>query len=164
MGSGGGGGDRPPQKIGGISGQGGGRKMPAVATSIGELIMGTLRLTTFNLDTNYPDLRPTTPSSTFDTVWTATGGGSGQAGTGNDLEVFWTVNDSGVSFPRIGAAGGGGGWGAAGGSAESQGEEFGVATGISGGILGAAGGKAVQTNGHAVTWLSGANRAYGAIG
>ena len=57
-----------------------------------------------------------------------------------------------------------GGWGAAGGSAESAGIEFGVAAPIRGGILGAAGGKAVQTNGHAVTWLSGANRAYGAIG
>ena len=110
MGSGGGGGDRPPQKIGGISGQGGGRKMPAVATSIGELIMGTLRLTTFNLDTNYPDLRPTTPSSTFDTVWTATGGGSGQAGTGNDLEIFWSANTTGGPSPaKFATAGGGGG-------------------------------------------------------
>jgi hypothetical protein len=29
---------------------------------------------------------------------------------------------------------------------------------------GAAGGKAINTNGHAVTWLAGSARAYGAVG
>jgi hypothetical protein len=39
-----GGGSRVIAKIGGISGQGRGRKMPAVATSIGELIVATTRI------------------------------------------------------------------------------------------------------------------------
>ena len=162
MGSGGG----TPDKIGGISGQGGGRKMPAGATSIGELIINPTRLAPqYGIDTSKPDIRPTKPnSSTFDTVWSGRGGGAGQAGNGNDLEIYWGRNNQGTSYAVYAAAGGGGGWGAAGGSAESAGIEFGVAAPIRGGILGAAGGKAIKTNGHAVTWLSGANRAYGAIG
>ena len=72
--------------------------------------------------------------------------------------------DDAVTGTLVDGGRGGGGWGAAGGSAESAGIEFGVAAPIRGGILGAAGGKAIKTNGHAVTWLSGANRAYGAIG
>lgn len=156
---------KPPAKIGGISGQGGGRKMPAVATSIGELVLGTMRLTPpYGVVTSKPDLRPTKPSSLFDTVWTGRGGGSGQAGTGNNLEIYWEYNSTGASNPIFASAGGGGGWGAAGGTAQSSGVQYGVASPIRNGILGAAGGKAIQTNGQAVTWLSGANRAYGAIG
>ena len=161
-----GGGNSGPDKIGGISGQGGGRKMPAGATSIGELIINPTRFAPqYGIDTIKPDIRPTKPnSSTFDTVWSGRGGGAGQAGNGNDLEIYWGRNNQGTSYAVYAAAGGGGGWGAAGGSAESAGIEFGVAAPIRGGILGAAGGKAIKTNGHAVTWLSGANRAYGAIG
>ena len=161
-----GGGTTVIAKIGGVSGQGGGRKMPAGATSIGELIINPTRLAPqYGIDTSKPDIRPTKPnSSTFDTVWSGRGGGSGQAGNGNDLEIYWGRNNQGTSYAVYAAAGGGGGWGAAGGSAESAGIEFGVAAPIRGGILGAAGGKAIKTNGQAVTWLSGASRAYGAIG
>ena len=106
MGSGGGG---TPDKIGGISGQGGGRKMPAVATSIGEQIISAVRFET-TTDTNYPDIRPTIPSSEFDTKWSGRGGGSGQAGTGNDLEIFWPANTTGGPSPaKFATAGGGGG-------------------------------------------------------
>ena len=159
-----GGGSTVIAKIGGVSGQGGGRKMPAVATSIGELIINATRLAP-NIVTSKPDIRPTKPtSSSFDTKWSGRGGGSGQAGNGNDLEIYWALADNGTPYPVFAAAGGGGGWGAAGGSAESDGIEYGVASPIRGGNLGAAGGKAIKTNGHAVTWLSGSSRAYGAIG
>ena len=162
-----GGGSRVIAKIGGISGQGGGRKMPAVATSIGELIVATTRIAPpyGGVNTSKPDIRPSKPTSShFDTQWSGRGGGAGQVGNGNDLEIYCGYNSAGTTYPSYATAGGGGGWGAAGGSAESAGTLNGVASPIRGGILGAAGGKAIKTNGHAVTWLSGANRAYGAIG
>lgn len=53
-------------------------------------------------------------------------------------------------------AAGGGGWGAPGGNVLNT--SFVVVR------AGGAGGKAINTNNHAVTWLGGANRAYGAVG
>lgn len=55
--------------------------------------------------------------------------------------------------------GGGGGWGARGGDWYYDYPTNSIAP-----VFGGAGGKAVQTNGHAVTWLGGSNRAYGAVG
>ena len=68
-------------------------------------------------------------------------------------------------------SGSGGGWGAKGGDVyaadyattfgnDSNGTPMYAQVLIAGG----AGGKAVQTNGYAVTWLGGSNRAYGAVG
>ena len=155
-----------PEKIGGISGQGGGRKMPAVATSIGELIVtatGTRLAETASLSPGRPDIRPLKPLGAFsDTVWTGQGGGSAQAGTGDELAVYWHYNTGdGTEGAVTARAGGGGGWGAAGGSGTQTLADF---SRITGGNVGAAGGKAINTNGHAVTWLAGSARAYGAIG
>lgn len=52
--------------------------------------------------------------------------------------------------------GGGGGWGAKGGDCIDKANNL--------FNYGGAGGKAVQTNGYAVTWLGGSDRAYGAVG
>ena len=161
-----GGGSSGPDKIGGISGQGGGRKMPAVATSIGELIAPAVppRSTQgVSLVPGKPDLRPLKPlGNLFDTVWTGQGGGSAQAGTGSALTIYWHLYTSDSSQAEIGPfSGGGGGWGAAGGPGANYGGDFSTQRVAN---IGAAGGKAIKTNGHAVTWLSGANRAYGAIG
>lgn len=54
--------------------------------------------------------------------------------------------------------GGGGGWGAKGGDSY-----YNIPNSIAP-VFGGAGGKAVQTNGYAVTWLGGSDRAYGAVG
>ena len=64
-----------------------------------------------------------------------------------------TLDFASYAFPF---AGGGGGWGARGGNV--------LNTALAVVSAGGAGGKAINTNGHAVTWLVGANRAYGAVG
>lgn len=64
-----------------------------------------------------------------------------------------TLDFASYAFP---AAGGGGGWGARGGNV--------LNTALAVVSAGGAGGKAINTNGHSVTWLGGANRAYGAVG
>ena len=160
MGSGSGGG---PLKIGGISGQGGGRILPGTAGSVGELILNATRSdASANVAPGYPDYRPTPPyGSTFDTYFAAPGGGPGQPGKGDAFAVYTFVNaNDGTTSPVTPTSGGGGGWGAAGGSG-TQTIDFTVQKG---GNPGAAGGKAIKTNGHAVTWLGGSDRAYGAIG
>jgi hypothetical protein len=126
---GGGGGSSGPFKIGGISGQGGGRILPGSSTGIGKLIMPV------------------------DDIFTAPGGGPGEPGKSDSFNA-----GSGGIEPF---AGGGGGWGALGGAG---GATLSDNTFQSGANLGAAGGKAIDTNGHSVTWLGGANRAYGAVG
>ena len=159
MGSGGG--NLGPYKIGGISGQGGGRIIPGTAGGVGEVFSQTSRLSPV-VDTAYPDLRPVKPfGSTYDTVFAAPGGGPGQAGRGDTLTVYRDgAGSAGFITPL---AGGGGGWGAAGGAGTHM---TGDATNsyTVGGNLGAAGGKAIKTNGHLITWLGGSDRAYGAIG
>lgn len=161
MGSGSGGG---PLKIGGISGQGGGRILPGTGGSVGELILSATRFdATANVALGQPDYRPSPPyGSAFDTVYAAPGGGPGQPGKGDAFAVYFSVNaNDGTTAPVTPTSGGGGGWGAAGGSGTQSLADFTVQKG---GNLGAAGGKAIKTNGHAVTWLAGSNRAYGAIG
>jgi hypothetical protein len=128
------GGGTPP--IGaGISGAGGGRIIPGAATGA--------------LTANF--------SSTNDPLFTVIGyqgGGAGVAGTGNAPST-------------AGAGTGGGGWGAAGGtgySAETADTADPPGTLVGPNGLGGAGGKAINTNGYAVTWIGGSSRAYGAIG
>ena len=76
--------------------------------------------------------------------------------------VYVNLNTSDNSTsPVTATSGGGGGWGAAGGSGTQNLIDF---TAVKGGNPGGAGGKAIKTNGHAVTWLGGSDRAYGAIG
>ena len=159
----GGNGNAGPYKIGGISGQGGGRILPGAAGGVGELLFGTPRAdVTANVALGQPDHRPSPPfGSQFDTIFAAPGGGPGQSGKGDDFAVYVFVNtENGATFPVTTTSGGGGGWGAAGG-AGTQIIDF---TAQKGGNPGAAGGKAIKTNGHAVTWLGGSNRTYGAIG
>lgn len=78
------------------------------------------------------------------TSYTSTGGAANQ--TGADV----TTTNAGLFL----LGGGGGGWGARGGNAFN-----GTST-----AAGAAAGKAINTNGNAVTWISGSDRAYGAVG
>ena len=158
---GGGGGNLGPYKIGGISGQGGGRIIPGTAGGVGEVFSQTSRLSPV-VNTAYPDLRPAKPfGSTYDTVFAAPGGGPGQAGRSDTFAVYRDGANGGAFITPL--AGGGGGWGAAGGAGTHM---TGDATNsyTVGGNLGAAGGKAIKTNGHPITWLGGSDRAYGAIG
>jgi hypothetical protein len=78
------------------------------------------------------------------TNYISTGGAASQ--TGADV----TTSNAGIFL----IGGGGGGWGARGGNAFN-----GTAT-----SAGAAAGKAINTNGNAVTWIGGSARAYGAVG
>lgn len=164
MGDGGGGGTSGPFKIGGLSGQGGGRILPGTATGIGELILTTPRTDEDPLVVSgEPDRRPSPPfGSPIDTKFAAPGGGPGQPGEGDAFTIY--VRDVGGDNPvepQTPFSGGGGGWGAAGGAGRQTFDDF---TAQQGGNPGAAGGKAIQTNGHAVTWLGGSDRAYGAVG
>ena len=161
---GGGSGNSGPFKIGGISGQGGGRILSGTGGGVGELILSATRIdANANVAAGQPDYRPTPPyGSTFDTVFAAPGGGPGQTGKGDGFAVYVSVNaNDGTTAPVTPTSGGGGGWGAAGGPGTQYLTDFTVQKG---GNLGAAGGKAIKTNGHAVTWLGGSNRAYGAVG
>jgi hypothetical protein len=153
-----------PFKIGGLSGQGGGRIMPGSAGGAGELFFRPVRSdATANVAPGEPDYRPSPPyGSAYDTFFSAPGGGPGQPGKGDAFAVYVFVNtDNGTTSPVTPTSGGGGGWGAAGGAGTQALSGFTVQTGAN---LGAAGGKAIKTNGHAVTWLGGSDRAYGAIG
>ena len=159
-----GGGSSGPPKIGGISGQGGGRILPGMAGGVGELLLSDPRVNaTTTVVSGQSDYRPSPPyGSTFDTVFAAPGGGPGEPGKGDAFAIYVAVNpNDGTTSPVTPTSGGGGGWGAAGGSGTQSLPDF---TTQQGSNLGAAGGKAIKTNGHAVTWLGGSDRAYGAIG
>lgn len=69
------------------------------------------------------------------------------------IPLFANLDLSTYGFPE---AGGGGGWGARGGNF--------IDTTFTVRRAGGAGGKAINTNGHGVTWLGGSDRAYGAVG
>lgn len=69
------------------------------------------------------------------------------------IPIFAPIDLSSYAFPD---KCGGGGWGARGGNY--------VDTAFTVLRAGGAGGKAINTNNHAVTWLGGASRAYGAVG
>lgn len=124
-----------PALVAAFSGAGGGRIIPGAAS-------GSLSVN-FSPDNN----------ALFTDVGLP-GGGPGQVG--------------GTSGNGEGSlVGGGGGWGAAGGLGpagltDDPNDPAGTLAGPNG--LGGAGGKAINTNGHAVTWIGGASRAYGAIG
>ena len=79
----------PFKKIGGISGQGGGRILPGTCGgNVGELIAecATRLDATATVAPGQPDYRPTPPfGAAFDTVFAAPGGGPGQPGKGRCL-------------------------------------------------------------------------------
>lgn len=157
-------GSSSPLKIGGISGQGGGRILPGTASGVGELIFAATRSNVnAQVAPGFPDRRPMPPfGSTLDTMFTAPGGAPGQPGQGDSFAVYVSLNTSnGATTPVTAVSGGGGGWGAAGGAAGRYLADLSAQTG---GNPGAAGGKAIATNGHAITWLGGSAHAYGAIG
>ena len=157
------GGSSGPLKIGGISGQGGGRILPGTVGGVGELIFSSPRTDiTASVAAGHPDRRPVRPfGSSFDTLFTAPGGAPGQPGQGDSFAVYVFRNSDRTLTPIRPLTGGGGGWGAAGGAATRYLADLSAQTG---GNPGAAGGKAIATNGHAITWLGGSARAYGAIG
>ena len=98
----------------------------------------------------------------IDTLFAAPGGAPGEAGQGDSFVVYVARNaNDGTLAPIKPLSGGGGGWGAAGGAATRSLADF---TAQAGGNPGAAGGKAIAANGHAITWIGGSARAYGAIG
>lgn len=168
---GGGGGPAVAQPVGGVSGQGGGRILPGAAGGIGELIFAARSAPTETLNPAYPDRRPNSPLGwVFDTAFCQPGGGPGEAGKGSEYVVYSTLatlQDGTVQTNLItGMGGGGGGWGAAGGTGDALvfDSTSGFETRLFGANPGGAGGKAIKTNNHPVTWLGGSNRAYGAVG
>jgi hypothetical protein len=170
---GGSGGTPQTLPVGGLSGQGGGRILPGAVSGVGELITALPRsLPTHTLNPAYPDRRPNAPLGwlDLDTAFCQPGGGPGEPGKGSEYVIYSTIITLQDGTTTIGLArgmgGGGGGWGAAGGTGDhlTFDQSLGFETRIFGGNPGGAGGKAINTNGHAVTWLGGANRAYGAVG
>lgn len=158
--------------LGGISGQGGGRILPGTAGGIGELLLiATRSVQNQTLDPLVPDRRPNAPLGSFlDTVFCQPGGGPGEPGKGSEYAiygVFSAAQDGTVAtLFQAGMGGGGGGWGAAGGTGDAivlLADGFNTALNR-GANPGGAGGKAINTNGHSVTWLGGSTRAYGAVG
>ena len=168
-----GGGSVTPSQVAIMSGQNGGRVLPGVSyrgqrVGISELHTGDPTGT--ENGTGFWGLR----NMRFEVVL-LTGGAGGWGGgpgeTGSDgatggltpaqfasappslIPLTATLDFASYAFPF---AGGGGGWGARGGNV--------LNTALAVVSAGGAGGKAINTNGHAVTWLGGANRAYGAVG
>jgi len=158
-----GGGTPVVTNLGGVSGQGGGRIMPGTSTGVGELILVSSRIDVdARVDPAQVDRRPTPPyGAVIDTAFTAPGGGPGQSGAGDGYAIWFDLNAQTPPGGVYPLGGGGGGWGGSGGSATAH-DASGLPT--RGQNLGAAGGKAIDTNGHSVTWLGGANRVYGAVG
>lgn len=141
------------------SGQTGGRKMPA--TTVQGVADGYGRLEVYQNDA------PLYVAPLFDTRANkiavgyifgsgAAGGANGQSGENAGDSHKIAAHDSALYWVNCGA--GGGGWGAKGGDLVNT---ISTAPNYS---YGGAGGKAVQTNGYAVTWLGGSDRAYGAVG
>lgn len=168
-----GGGSVTPSQVAIMSGQNGGRVLTGVSyrgqrVGISELHTGDPTGT--ENGTDFWGLR----NMRFEVVL-LTGGAGGWGGgpgeTGSDgatggltpaqfasappslIPLTATLDFASYAFPF---AGGGGGWGARGGNV--------LNTALAVVSAGGAGGKAINTNGHAVTWLVGANRAYGAVG
>jgi hypothetical protein len=155
--NGGFGGNNPPYIFAGMSGQGGGRIMPATRGGFGEF--------NYNEPLNVPDYPPATDlrlnppfGADFTTVWASRGGGSSQDGDSTGFAVYDGVYD-GEPATYITRAGGGGGWGAAGGDGSTILDPDNAVN------IGGAGGKAINTNGHAVTWTGGqgTDRVFGAV-
>ena len=142
---------------GSCSGQTGGRKLPA--TPVQGVADGYGRIEIYSLTTNVRagEVFDTRLNKTeFGGGWGAAGGANGQAGeNGGSLYPIAKYSDGGQWVP---SGGGGGGWGAKGGDCVN------VSGSTTPPSYGGAGGKAVQTNGYAVTWLGGSDRAYGAVG
>lgn len=163
----GGGGSVQTVPVGGQSGQGGGRILPGTAGGVGELYTVAARsVPGVVINGGYPDLRPNAPLGwNLDTAWCQPGGGPGAMGKSSDFPIFGWDGGNGLVL-ESGMGGGGGGWGAAGGAAAALvfDSASGFETRVNNANPGGAGGKAINTNGHAVTWLGGANRAYGAVG
>lgn len=112
----------------------------------------------------------TASSNDGEAVVVGYGGGAGGSGAADALKstsysgAGGSANEAGgnANVPNIGACGGGGGgWGASGGAGYA--DKTSSPPGFE--YAGAAGGKAVQTNGNSVTWVSGdTSRVYGAVG
>ncbi|WP_439104446.1 hypothetical protein [Celeribacter marinus] len=167
MGSGSGG---TPTYTSAVSGQTGGRVMPGVSrmgTGAGLLDMVTGDVTAAaNATPLYIDRRYHTQALALNEHFGGWGGGPGEAGANGGgyttlsaqsqdlIRIYQTTSDPAGGYHDVESPGGGG-WGAKGGDTL----EDAVIT-----ATGGAGGKAIQTGGHAVTWLSGSHRAYGAVG
>jgi hypothetical protein len=129
-----GGGSSTPTYGAGVSGAGGGRIIPGTASGV--------------LSVNFSPANSTLLGPRYGYA----GGGAGQVGTSS-------------SIPGYGA--GGGGWGAAGGlqiASETLIDTDPPGTLVGPNGLGGAGGKAINTNGFAVTFIGGADRIFGVVG
>ncbi len=159
------------------SGAGGGRIIPGVA-GVGNnqhYSYGSTSLTQTYASLTINNLNPNVVINSLTTIGFLAVGAPGTVGANPGMDGG-TVLSSGISagdgttvLQNYAAAGAGGGWGAAGGSSGPIYDYYSttLATRVSGlgnPQPGGAGGKAINTNGHAVTWIGGASRAYGAIG
>jgi hypothetical protein len=152
-----------------MTGVGGGRIIPGTdrgpAGQSG--LVGSPLYTYSSISVN--NISPSLSTIGFGTAYAVQGSAAGDVGKGSSYKIFQGVESTNGSTIIIRpAAGAGGGWGAAGGTYQEyvSGTDTPATTSSYGPVSqnGAAGGKAINTNGHAVTWIGGASRAYGAIG
>jgi hypothetical protein len=155
-----GGGSFDPIYALGVSAQSGGRILPATDRMLQRdgLMQVAVGWNGVQYEGFTPDRRPIRQSSALLGGIGGWGGANGQPGakaglTAEGAVVVW-VDAAGQA--QSCASAGGGGWGAKGGDYSN--------TALGGVWIGGAGGKAIETNGHAVTWTGGSDRAYGAVG
>lgn len=169
-----------------MSGQPGGRIMPGTHYGISTAGTGVSQM---QLATGDPlptpftaDYRPNKNRYLVDTAGAPGGGGNNPGYNGGYTDPTYAqhaAEDAAGQGPVYltggpvitSSAGSGGGWGAKGG--DTYAPDYNTVAGnnpagdpvyVRFKIAGGAGGKAVQTNGYAVTWLGGSDRAYGAVG
>lgn len=164
MGSGGGGSTSST----GISGSGGGRIIPGTdAGPSGQFAYVTATPYTVSVvRTN--NLNPTIGvPSLFMTVGVQ-GSAGNDVGKGHTYVLYDGTLSDGTVFKLRPSSGAGGGWGAAGGSYAEYSAIDVIATTSAYGtpvqIPGGAGGKAINTNGFAITFVGGADRIFGVVG
>jgi hypothetical protein len=158
-----------------ISGQTGGRIIPGTHYGMNTSGTGTTQAynTTSPASTGVTYDYRTYKLGAFGESMSAPGGGAGQPGMPG-FQVYFTVNtftepaDGILTLFSNGStirsmAGTGGGWGAKGGDMYVANTNTSPPT-LASITVGGAGGKAVNTNGFAVTWLGGQDRAYGVVG
>lgn len=154
-----------------VSGVGGGRIMPGVYRGTAGVFslfpLGNLSAATFTPDRRNSALAAAYPNSNdalgVNSVEHGTPGGAPNTPGINTLDFGMQVVVGSLSPVYYPQAGSGGGWGAKGGDAHGATPGGTAAAGVSFG-LGGAGGKAINTNGHTVTFAGGSDRVYGVVG
>lgn len=168
MGSGGGG----SVTSSGMSGVGGGRIIPGTDRGpAGQFGLAAAPLYTYS-SISINNINPSLNTLGFLSAYAVQGSAGGEAGKGSEYKIFQGVETTNGSTIIIRPSNGaGGGWGAAGGTYQEyvSGTDTPATTSqnLTGGpvsMIGAAGGKAINTNGHAVTFIGGSSRVFGVVG